>query len=198
MAFAIAFHAGHAGSRIASPSAAPDVELRYLDDKKMGKAYLSAPGDWKAIPGAEAAGRHPLARVHGRAPVSLLRHRRDQVRVFLVDKRASTASATRTPTRRSSRRASTQDALSPLTHDAALRLHAAIVRVMREAVDEVARETSRSRPRCATSSRCAARRSAHAAAPRSARPACAPWTLLLPALPARGAGGLVDWTKTGK
>jgi len=27
-----------------------DVELRYLDDKKMGKAYLTAEGDWGAIP----------------------------------------------------------------------------------------------------------------------------------------------------
>jgi len=28
-------------------------ELRYLDDKSMGKAYLTAAGDWKAIPGLD-------------------------------------------------------------------------------------------------------------------------------------------------
>ena len=30
-----------------------DVELRYLDDKKMGKAYLITTDDWKAIPGLQ-------------------------------------------------------------------------------------------------------------------------------------------------
>ena len=33
-----------------------DVELRYLDDKKMGKAYLIATDDWKAIPGLQTGG----------------------------------------------------------------------------------------------------------------------------------------------
>ena len=32
------------------------MELRYLDDKKMGKAYLIATDDWKAIPGLQTGG----------------------------------------------------------------------------------------------------------------------------------------------
>ena len=34
-------------------------QLRYIDDKNMGKAYLIAKGDWKAIPGMEGGGRVP-------------------------------------------------------------------------------------------------------------------------------------------
>jgi len=66
-----------------------DVELRYLDDKKMGKAYLIATDDWKAIPGMQTGGVDILSPEFSRERfVSLLKHRRDQVRVFLLDKKA--------------------------------------------------------------------------------------------------------------
>ena len=66
-----------------------DVELRYLDDKKMGKAYLIATDDWKAIPGLQTGGIDLLSPEFSRERfVSLLKHRRDQVRVFLLDKKA--------------------------------------------------------------------------------------------------------------
>src|SRR5919197_936092 len=66
-----------------------DVELRYLDDKKMGKAYLIASGDWGAAPGMAAGGVDILSPQFTRERLwSLLKHRRDQVRVFLLDKKA--------------------------------------------------------------------------------------------------------------
>ena len=65
------------------------MELRYLDDKKMGKAYLIATDDWKAIPGLQTGGVDILSPEFSRERfVSLLKHRRDQVRVFLLDKKA--------------------------------------------------------------------------------------------------------------
>src|SRR5918995_1566976 len=61
-----------------------DLELRYLDDKKMGKAYLIASGDWKAAPWMQGGGVDILSPQFTRERfVSLLKHRRDQVRDFL-------------------------------------------------------------------------------------------------------------------
>ena len=76
--------------RRAAPSGKPpDRELRYLDDKKMGKAYLIATEDWKAIPGCRrAASTSSRPEFTRERFVSLLKHRRDQVRVFLLDKKA--------------------------------------------------------------------------------------------------------------
>ena len=51
MAFALGF------SLRGTPDGRPaERELRYLDDKKMGKAYLIATEDWKAIPGMQTGG----------------------------------------------------------------------------------------------------------------------------------------------
>src|SRR5512143_677850 len=66
-----------------------DVELRYLDDKKMGKAYLIPSDDWQAIPGLQTGGVDILSPEFTRERfVSALKRRRDQVRVFLLDKKA--------------------------------------------------------------------------------------------------------------
>ena len=55
----------------------------------MGKAYLIANEDWKAIPGMQTGGIDILGPEFTRERfVSLLKHRRDQVRVFLLDKKA--------------------------------------------------------------------------------------------------------------
>jgi formamidopyrimidine-DNA glycosylase len=131
MAFALAF-----GAR-------PDdeeVELRYLDDKSMGKAYLIATDDWRAVPGLQTGGIYVLSpEFTPERFVSLLRHRRDQVRVFLLDKKAMDSLGN----------AYADEVLfeagihpktfcRSLDHEQALRLHAAIVRVMQEAVKEVA------------------------------------------------------------
>jgi formamidopyrimidine-DNA glycosylase len=118
-----------------------DVELRYVDDKAMGKAYLLANADWKAIPGMQTGGVDILSPEFSRERfVSLLKHRRDQVRVFLLDKKALDSLGN----------AYADEVLfeagihpktwcRSLSHDDALRLHDAIVAVMTAAVDEVAR-----------------------------------------------------------
>jgi formamidopyrimidine-DNA glycosylase len=119
----------------------PELELRYIDDKRMGKAYLLAQDDWKAIPGLQTGGFDILSPEFTRERlVSLLKHRRDQVRMFLMDKRALDSLGN----------AYADEVLFAagihpktfcrnLTHDDAVRLHDAIVNVIREAAEEIAR-----------------------------------------------------------
>jgi formamidopyrimidine-DNA glycosylase len=67
-------------------------ELRYLDDKRMGKVYLVPAGDRQAVPGFDAVGADPLAPEFTRDRLhDLVRSRRDQVRAFLLDKSAVAA-----------------------------------------------------------------------------------------------------------
>jgi formamidopyrimidine-DNA glycosylase len=118
-----------------------DVELRYLDAKVMGKAYLITSDDWQAIPGFQTGGLDILSPEFTRERFfSALRHRRDQVRVFLLDKRALDSIGN----------AYADEILfeagihpktwcRSLAHDDAVRLHDAIVSVMRAAIAEVAR-----------------------------------------------------------
>jgi formamidopyrimidine-DNA glycosylase len=178
-----------------------EVELRYLDDKKMGKAYLIAKGDWNAAPGMKAGGVDILGKQFTRERfVSLLKHRRDQVRVFLLDKTALDSLGN----------AYADEVLfeagihpktwcRSLSHEQAVRLHDAIVRVMTGAVQEVAergepievkvrdflkvrlKETC---PRCGSKIRTAGVKGMDA----YFCPKCQPATR----------EGLVDWTKTGR
>jgi formamidopyrimidine-DNA glycosylase len=118
-----------------------DVELRYLDDKKMGKAYLAAAGDLSAIPGLQAIGVDVLSRQFTTERfASLLRHRRDQIRVFLLDKSAldSLGNAYADEVLFEAR-IHPKTWCRSLTHEDAERLHAAIVAVLKDAVAEVAR-----------------------------------------------------------
>jgi formamidopyrimidine-DNA glycosylase len=176
-------------------------ELRYLDDKRMGKAYLTASGDFKSIPGLEAGGVDILSREFtAERFVSLLKHRRDQVRVFLLDKRALDSLGN----------AYADEVLfeagihpktwcRSLSHDDALRLHAAVVSVMQCAVDEVksrgepievkVRDFLKVRlkaecPRCGSKIRKAGVKGMDA----YFCPRCQPATR----------AALVDWTRTGK
>jgi formamidopyrimidine-DNA glycosylase len=119
----------------------PGPDLRYLDDKKMGKAYLLPAGEWKGIPGMEGGGLDvvsedfTLERFRER-----LKGRRDQVRAFVMDKTALDSLGN----------AYADEVLfaagihpktwcRSLSADDAARLHAAIVSVMREAAEEVRR-----------------------------------------------------------
>lgn len=191
---------GVGGAPPAPPTSMSD--LRYRDEKNMGKAYLLAKGDWKAAAGMDqAGGLDVLGPEFTRERfVSLLKKRRDQVRLFLMDKRAldSVGNAY-------ADEILFEAGLHPktfcrsLSHDDAVRLHDAIVKVMQEAVAEVARRGEpidvkvrdflkvRLRdvcPRCGAKLRKAGVRGMDA----YFCPHCQPATR----------SGLVDWTKTGK
>jgi len=179
----------------------PERELRYLDDKKMGKAYLIATEDWKAIPGMQTGGIDILGPEFTKERfASLLKHRRDQVRVFLLDKKALDSLGN----------AYADEVLfeagihpktfcRSLSADEAVKLHHAIVKVMNEAVAEVAarnepidvkvrdflkvrrKETC---PRCGSKLRTAGVKGMDAFFCPRCQPARRP--------------GFVDWTKTGR
>lgn len=179
----------------------PQLELRYLDDKTMGKAYLISRDDWKAIPGLQSGGIDILSREFtAERFVSLLKRRRDQVRVFLLDKKALDSIGNAYADE-----ILFEAGIHPKTfcrsipHDAALRLHAAITKVMREAAAEVAARDERIEvkvrdflkvrlkqicPRCGAKIRTAGVRGMDA----YFCPRCQPATR----------AGFVDWTKTGK
>src|SRR5450432_245377 len=64
-------------------------ELRYLDDKRMGKVYVVRPEDEHQIPIYGELGVDVLSAAFDRQRfLALCRTRRDQVRMFLMDKRA--------------------------------------------------------------------------------------------------------------
>jgi len=178
-----------------------DRELRYLDDKQMGKAYLIATDDWKAVPGMQTGGIDILSHEFTRERfVSLLKHRKDQVRVFLLDKKALDSLGN----------AYADEVLfeagihpktfcRSLDHDQAVKLHDAIVSVMKEAVTEVARRDEPIEvkvrdflkvrmkevcPRCGSKIRTAGVRGMDA----YFCPRCQP----------ASRAGFVDWTRTGK
>src|SRR5260221_504204 len=178
-----------------------EVELRYVDDKAMGKAYLITTDDWKAIPGMQTGGVDILSPEFTRERfVSLLKHRRDQIRVFLLDKKALDSLGN----------AYADEVLfaagihpktfcRALTHEDGVRLHDAIVQVMQAAALEVAKRdlgpevkvrdflSVRRKeicPRCGSKIRKAGVRGMDA----YFCPKCQPATR----------AGFVDWTRTGK
>ena len=178
-----------------------DVELRYLDDKKMGKAYLIPTDDWKAIPGMQTGGVDILSPEFTRERfVSQLKRRRDQVRLFLLDKKALDSLGN----------AYADEVLfeagihpktfcRKLSHDDGVRLHDAIVKVMTEAVAEVEKRgegievkvrdflkvrRKETCPRCGSKIRTTGVRGMDAWFCPRCQPATRP--------------GFVDWTRTGK
>jgi formamidopyrimidine-DNA glycosylase len=64
-------------------------ELQYVDDKRMGKVYVAAAADEATIPVFGKLGVDPLSASFTRAAFgALIGKRRDQVRMFLMDKAA--------------------------------------------------------------------------------------------------------------
>lgn len=119
----------------------PELELRYIDDKNMGKAYLGPAGEWKNIPGLKQVGVSVLSPEFTLERFQeLLKKRRDQVRLFLMDKTAldsmGNAYADEVLFEASLHPKTFCRSLSP---DDAVRLHAAIVKVLGEATAEIAR-----------------------------------------------------------
>ena len=176
-------------------------ELRYLDDKQMGKVYLAAPGKWEAIPGLGAAGVDVLsADFTPERFAALIAKRRDQVRVFLLDKSAidslGNAYADEVLFEAGIHPKTWCRSLSP---DDVARLQVSIVKVLREATEEVARRGEPTEvkvrdflkvrlketcPRCGGKIRRAGVRGMDA----YFCPRCQPETR----------AGLVDWRKTGR
>ena len=118
-----------------------ETELRYLDDKQMGKAYLVAAGDRDKVPGLGERGLDVLSPEFARERfAALVAKRRDQVRVFLLDKSAldslGNAYADEVLFEAGIHPKTWCRSLSP---DDVTRLHGAIVKVLREAIAEVER-----------------------------------------------------------
>jgi formamidopyrimidine-DNA glycosylase len=117
-------------------------ELRYRDDVQMGKAYVIEAGQRRNVPGLESVGVDVLdAKKFTRAAFrALAKTRRDQVKVFLMDKSALDALGNAYADE-----ALFEARIHPKTFVRSLslpevdRLHDAIVTVIAEASAEVAR-----------------------------------------------------------
>ena len=117
--------------------------LVYRDDVQMGKIYIIERGAWRLVPGLEKIGIDVLSKEFTLdALKALAKKRRDQVRVFLMDKSALDAFGN----------AYADEALweaqihpktmvNKLGPEELERLHGAIVRVMQNAVDTVQART---------------------------------------------------------
>ncbi|MBI5495311.1 MAG: endonuclease VIII [Deltaproteobacteria bacterium] len=150
-------------------------ELRYRDSEQMGKVYLLPRGRWDQVPGLQHVGVDVLdaQRFTREAFRTLARTRRDQVRVFIMDKSAldslGNAYADEVLWHARIHPKTMARALSDDELDA---LHGSIVHVLSDARDEVARRQApldekvrdflkvRNRhgepcPRCGTTLRCA-------------------------------------------
>ena len=152
-------------------------ELHYLDEKRMGKVYVARAADEATIPIYGQLGADVLSPAFTREAFGkLIARRRDQVRAFLMDKRAlasiGNAYADEILFAAGLHPKTFCNKLAPAEVDA---LHAAIGRVLTDAIAEIRGRTSRSRSRSATFSRCAAATASRAssAARRSARCASA-------------------------
>jgi formamidopyrimidine-DNA glycosylase len=178
-----------------------ETELRYLDDKQMGKAYLIAAGQRDKVPGLGERGLDVLSPEFTLERLAaLVAKRRDQVRVFLLDKSALDSLGNAYADE-----VLFEAGLHPktwcrsLSGDDVARLHAAIVKVLREAIAEVERRGEPTEvkvrdflkvrmketcPRCGGTIRRAGVRGMDA----YFCPRCQPATR----------EGLVDWTKAGR
>jgi formamidopyrimidine-DNA glycosylase len=116
-------------------------ELQYLDDKRMGKVYVARAEDENTIPIYGQLGLDVLSPAFTReALAAVIAKRRDQVRAFLMDKRAlasiGNAYADEILFAAGLHPKTFCNKLAPAEVDA---LHAAIGRVLRDAIDEIRR-----------------------------------------------------------
>ncbi len=116
-------------------------ELQYVDDKRMGKVYLARAADEGQIPVYGALGADVMSPAFTREAFgALLRKRRDQARMFLMDKRAlasiGNAYADEILFAAGIHPKTFCNKLTPAEADA---LYAAIPSVLRHAIDEIAR-----------------------------------------------------------
>jgi len=116
-------------------------ELRYIDDKRMGKVYVATPGDEPRIPVYAALGVDVLSPQFDRARFAeLVRRRRDQVRPFLMDKAALASIGNAYADEiLFEARLHPKTFVRTLSADDRERLFVAIGTVLRGAIDEIAR-----------------------------------------------------------
>jgi formamidopyrimidine-DNA glycosylase len=120
---------------------ATGTELHYVDDKRMGKVYVARAADENQIPVYGQLGIDVTSPAFTREAFgAILRKRRDQTRMFLMDKRAlasiGNAYADEILFAAGIHPKTFCNKLSPAEADA---LYAAIPSVLRHAVDEIAR-----------------------------------------------------------
>ena len=116
-------------------------ELHYIDDKRMGKVYIARAADETQIPVYGQLGADVMSPAFTREAFgAILRKRRDQTRMFLMDKRAlasiGNAYADEILFAAGIHPKTFCNKLSPAEADT---LYAAIPSVLRHAVDEIAR-----------------------------------------------------------
>lgn len=116
-------------------------ELRYVDDKRMGKVYVAAHADEERIPVYSALGLDVMAPAFTReAFLALARRRRDQVRPFLMDKSALASIGNAYADEiLFEARLHPKTFVRTLSDDDRDRLYAAIGKILRSAIDEIAR-----------------------------------------------------------
>jgi len=120
------------------------LELQYVDDKRMGKVYVAAAADEAKIPVYGALGIDPTSAAFTREAFgALIKKRRDQVRMFLMDKSAiasiGNAYADEILFAAKLHPKTFCYKLAPAEIEA---LYAAIPRVLAEAIDEIRRRAA--------------------------------------------------------
>jgi formamidopyrimidine-DNA glycosylase len=117
-------------------------ELRYRDDVQMGKFYVIDKGDWRQVPGLERIGVDVLDAKKFTKPWfrGIAKQRRDQVKVFLMDKAVLDAMGNAYADEVLFEAGIHPKTMVRKLPDADLdKLHAAIVKVLTHARDEIAR-----------------------------------------------------------
>jgi formamidopyrimidine-DNA glycosylase len=116
-------------------------ELRYLDDKRMGKVYVARVADEASIPVYAKLGVDLLSPAFTRERFqTLARRRRDQVRMFLMDKAALASIGNAYADEiLFAARIHPKTFVRTLTDDDLDRLFAAVGSVLRGAIDEIER-----------------------------------------------------------
>jgi len=117
-------------------------ELRYRDDVQMGKAYVIPAGRWAEVPGLATVGVDVLdAKIFTRARFrEIARKRKDQVKVFLMDKSALDAMGNAYADEvLFEARIHPKTFVRSLSDEDLDRLHDAVVKVLRDARAEVAK-----------------------------------------------------------
>jgi formamidopyrimidine-DNA glycosylase len=116
-----------------------DLELRYVDDKRMGKIYVSRPRALRRSRAGHAGHRHPVRRLHPGGLPQGAHKRRDQVRQFLMDKSAvASVGNAYADEILFHARLHPKTFMSKLSPEEIERLYHAVVAVMNRAVEEIA------------------------------------------------------------